>query len=192
MSGLTITKKHIEDIETIAEYFGSNNNTVLDRLIAHELDRIRPLLKAKQNLENSARQPSSEELPKIQHSGELQKSKPMEGEFAGIKIWNRNWRDVTLQILKILCEKKYIRGGDLTTQLPAIANINIAQGVRDDSGYIAMPDLGISVQGLSAPRVGDFIQKVAEYYKIPYSFKVRWNISEAGDSIERMGLFASI
>jgi|GEM_PF-1919103 len=196
-SGLLIDIKLITDIDIIADYFNKDSDKVLQDLVAAELERIRPLLEAKQALEQAKqkrkillKQPISGDMPIIRSTGELEKSKPVEGEFAGVKIWERNWRAVIAQILKILCDKAYTKHEELTSLLPAIANINIARGVRDDSGYIPMPELGISVQGLSAPRAGEFIQKIAEYYKIPYKFKLRWSKAESGDSAEQFAIFA--
>ncbi|KAA6205903.1 MAG: hypothetical protein DU430_03245 [Candidatus Tokpelaia sp.] len=198
MSGLLIDTKLITDIDAIADYFNKDSNKILRDLVAAELERIRPLLEAKKALnaanishKNLEKQHLSKELPKVHSTTELEKSKPVEGSFAGEKIWERNWRAVIAQVLQVLYDKAYTKREEFTSLLPAIANINIARGVREDSGYIPMPELDISVQGLSAPRAGEFIQKVAEHYDISYSFKLRWSKTESGDSAEQFGLFTS-
>jgi len=188
MPGLLIDTKLIADIDTIAGYLDKDSNKVMRDLVAAELERIRPLLEAKQALEQSAKQPVSKDLPKILPVEKLAFSKVEEGDFDDIKIAKQNWNEVLEHVLKILCKKGHIKHDKLTSLSLEGSKEGIAQGIE---GYQPIEELNISLPSLSAPNIARTIQKIAEKYKIRYEFKLRWSKAESGDSAEQFGLFTS-
>lgn len=179
MPVIRLTDSTFMNLKHIKDWLGTRTpSETIDLLIQEKMDSLdlepdnEPVAD-----ENSNEGTLFKEMPGLSHTKVLF-SKVNDG---GVE--SANWNKILLAVMKAVKDK-----GLSKEQLSVVLQINAKSYKVEDKGYTFYPELGLSVQGQSAPDAWKESQRLANKYKIPVEVKFKWREKEGAQYPGKIGI----
>ncbi len=101
----------------------------------------------------------------------------------GEKIKNINWAGLLIKAIQIVKDR-----GLSKEQLSVELQVPAESSQITERGYKFFPELGISIQGQSAPDAWKETQRLAQKYKIPVEVKFQWREKDGAQYPGKIGV----
>ncbi|MGN7437575.1 MAG: T4SS efffector SepA family protein [Alcanivorax sp.] len=102
------------------------------------------------------------------------------------KLDRPNWGNILLAVIRAVKDK-----GLSKEQMSVELQINAESHKLEDKGYTFYPELGLSVQGQSAPDAWKEAKRLAEKYHIPLEVKFKWRDKEGAQYPGKIGIMTA-
>tara|TARA_R110002072_G_scaffold274859_3_gene435831 strand:- start:353 stop:904 length:552 start_codon:yes stop_codon:yes gene_type:complete len=99
------------------------------------------------------------------------------------KLDRVNWGNILLAVISAVKDK-----GLSKEQMSVELQINAESYKVEDKGYSFYPELGLSVQGQSAPDAWKEAKRLSEKYSIPLEVKFKWRDKEGAQYPSKIGV----
>lgn len=171
------TFAHLKTISTWLE--GGTPSQTIDLLVGKTLEELNL---EKDEMPSELNQIDLGGVIKFRETPALSFTRVTKAFVDGRPIFKPNWGNVLLSTIKIL-QKKGLSKSKLTSELC----INSKAGEYDEHGYKFVSDLGISVQGQSAPDAWKEASRLAKKWGIDLEVEFQWGVNPKGLFPNRIG-----
>jgi len=179
MPVIRLTDATFMNLKNIKDWLGTQTpSETIDLLIREKMD----LLDLEADHEPLVEEASSEgiifkEMPGLTHT------KLLSAKVYNEDIKSPNWNKILLAVMRGAKDK-----GLSKEQLSVELQINAESHKIEDKGYTFYPELGLSVQGQSAPDAWKEAQRLADKYSIPVEVKFKWREKDGAQYPGKIGI----
>jgi len=155
------------DLRTIADWLGTKTpSETIDRIVREAMDRLDLERDEQPESTSSAR---SNGAIKFETAPSLAFTKPLSASVNGKAIQNPRWSTLLLATIAHV-KSKGVEGERLVREL----GVGAKAKQYEEEGFSYHPDLGISVQGQSAPEAWKEVDRLAKKWRIPVTVEFSW------------------
>ncbi len=172
------------DLKSIAAWFGTNTpSETIDRIVREAMEQL-----------GMERDDQPQTTPTTTSSGKMEFdsapgltfTKPVSASVNGKAIHNPRWSAILLTTIAHV-KAKGVEGDRLVRELHTPAKAE----KYEEEGFKYYPDLGISVQGRSAPDVWKEVDRLAKKWRIPVTVEFWWRQNPKAQYPGRTGVLRS-
>ncbi len=172
------------DLKSIAVWFGTKTpSETIDRIVREAMEQL-----------GMERDGEPEPTPITTNSGKMEFdsapglsfTKPMSASVNGTTVHNPRWSAILLATIANV-KAKGVEGEALVGELHTPARV----GKYEEEGFKYYHDLGISVQGRSAPDVWKEVDRLAKKWRVPVTVEFGWRQNPKAQYPGRVGVLRS-
>ncbi len=169
------------DLKTISAWLGTNTPTeTVDALVRTKMED----LDMERDIENAAVREGTDEGDLVfEKAPGLSFTRILSASVNGGKPEKVNWARLLIKVIGIVKAKGW-SGEKLVNEL----QINAKATEYSIDGYKFMPELGISIQGQSAPDAWKEASRLADKFGIPVEVRFQWRDNEKAQHPGRIGV----
>jgi hypothetical protein len=169
-----------EELKVISTWLGTSTPPeTIERLVREKSDALG--LERDANAEPEV--PSGHEITHFEKAPGLSFTRLIYGKIDGTPITTANWVRLLIEMIAAV-KAKGLAGDRLVAELQVPAKTHSFS----DDGFRYYPDLGISVQGLSAQAIWKEVERLAKKWKISVEAQFQWRQNDKAQHPGRSGL----
>lgn len=182
MPVIRISDVTFKDISTLKTWFGTKSpSETIDQVVQVTLQQL--------GIERDTLSEDKETADSVlifDQAPSLSFAKLTKATINGRAVRNPNWNAVLLSIVKQV-KTNGLNDQDISRELGTISKL----GARVEKGYKYYPELGVSIQGQSAPDAWKTIDRLAKKWHIPISIEFIWAQNPRAQHPGRSGMLRS-
>lgn len=180
MPVIRISDATFVDLKSVSTWLGTNTpSETIERIVQEKmqaLDLERDVEHASEVMDTDGQELVFDKTPGLAHT------RVVSATIAGNAVDKPNWAGLLIRTIKFVKTKGLV-GEKLAMELQIPAKAS----KYDEKGYTFYPDLGISIQGQSAPDAWKEVSRLANKFSIPIEVRFQWHDKDKAQHPGKIG-----